>query len=50
MAFKPYCYECQTWHTEAEGHVAADDGEQDHAEISDEECECGEDTCVCRKD
>lgn len=22
MAFKPYCNQCRTWHTEAEGHVA----------------------------
>jgi hypothetical protein len=21
MAFKPYCEECSTWHTEIEGHV-----------------------------
>lgn len=20
MAFKPYCEQCQTWHTEQEGH------------------------------
>lgn len=24
MAFKPYCNQRQTWHTEIEGHVAAD--------------------------
>lgn len=22
MAFKPYCHECRSWHTEQEGHMA----------------------------
>jgi hypothetical protein len=21
MAFKPYCEQCRTWHTETEGHI-----------------------------
>lgn len=24
MAFKPYCQECVTWHTEKEGHIMSE--------------------------
>lgn len=33
--FKPYCTECDTWHTPQEGHVAADHEDCDCLKVVD---------------
>jgi hypothetical protein len=49
MAFKPYCSNCNTWHTEAEGHTRESWilASEDDLPTRFTDPRCGDFRCVC---